>query len=91
MHDDEWPECLEEDVATEYRIECYSTERISEELLRKELDVASLDNEHYTVEISDYEKMYFRDHSSNEISRIAFAKLIEVALLNNDAVVISKG
>jgi hypothetical protein len=77
-------------LATDYRIECYSTEGVTEELLRTALDIAALDNEHYTIEISDYEKIYFRDHSSIEISRVAFAKLVEVALLNNDAIVISK-
>lgn len=73
-----------------YRIECYSTERITEDSLRSRLGVDKLDNENYTIEIENYDKIHFREQSSNDTSRVALAKVIEIALLHNDAVVITK-
>jgi hypothetical protein len=73
-----------------YKIECYSTENVSEDVLKKSLGVDSLDNANFAIEIRDYDYIYFHDHKRNDTSCIAFAKLIELALSWNDAIVISR-
>jgi hypothetical protein len=74
----------------EYEIECYSTERITDEELRAKLGGGEVDNREFTVQIKDFDKIYFCAHVQNNTSRIAFSKIIEIALSNNDAVVVKE-
>jgi hypothetical protein len=79
-----------EDMGYEYEIECYSTERITDEELRSRLGVDQLDNREFTIQVKDSDKIYFCSHLRSDASRIAFAKLLEMALASNDAVVVKE-